>query len=262
MNLILRSCLLGRRVGDFRSHPGDPDAPLRLLEEARSCWLPETVRRVWVLRACFSNRVARLEEPAVVGQGGWAVSSPAGVDGGIVEGPGQAVAVCNGDCPLLCLIQGQRLAVLHAGYRCLVREAPDEPNIIETALAAGFDSSATTAWVGWGVGPCCWAPDYASKPELLAPETSHEASLLARCLTRTTRSPLGAGHVAIDLYQLADDLLRRAGVGPGRVGWDTRCTCCAREDGEPAYWSRTRWKRSGGPDGRNCCLAWLEDPSN
>lgn len=74
-------------------------------------------------------------------------------DGGLVKGTNRAIGFFNGDCPIVCLWQDDQLAVLHAGYRCLIRESSDEPNVIDQALV-NFDALRLQAWVGLGIGSC------------------------------------------------------------------------------------------------------------
>jgi hypothetical protein len=106
------------------------------------------------------------------------------------------------------------------------------------------------------------------KPELLDLSRSHEYELLRRCLSRTTpTSPFGPGRDSVDLGRLTQALLGggaspRNRIAEDRIEVDGRCTCCATDGGDPPHWSLTRAKAQGGPDGRNCSLAWLERPGS
>jgi copper oxidase (laccase) domain-containing protein len=180
-------------------------------------------------------------------------------DGGLVSGPRQAVAIFNGDCPIVCLQQKNKLAVLHAGFRCLIRKNPNEKGIIEKAME-GFDRNQVEAFIFGGIGPCCWMPEYDDKPEILDAKLCRHPFLLRDSLSKTTEtSPAGSGHVSVDLYQLAIYILWTCGVPMEKIEVDRRCTCCAKENGQPVYWSHTRFRAGKQEvDGRNMSLAWLQ----
>ncbi|MDP3685391.1 MAG: laccase domain-containing protein, partial [bacterium] len=196
-------------------------------------------------------------------------------DGGIVIGPLTGVAIFNADCPCVTLYDEQDgvLAHLHAGYRCLIRENPEEPNIIEVGIREfpryraddAPDPARLKAVVWGGIRSCCWVPED-DKVEIRQPELAgrHEEFLRA-CLFRTTRSPRGSGHVSVDLYPLARMFLLQCGIPAENIseGGDEEgnpfCTCCAMENGEPQYWSHTRFQaKQQDVDGRNFSVAWLE----
>lgn len=180
-------------------------------------------------------------------------------DGGIVTGEKKAIAIFNGDCPTVALVQDDQLAVLHCGFRTLIRENHDEPNIIEVAMKH-FDPKRTRALVGHGIGSCCWVPEYDDKPEVLDPTKSRHPDLLAHCLSKTTeKSPFGAGHTSVDLYRLAKGLLAAVGISEERIRINSRCTCCAEKNGKPLFWSYTRFKAGKQEkDGRNMSVLFLD----
>jgi len=68
-------------------------------------------------------------------------------DGVWTDDPGDVVAVNGGDCLPLLLIGERRIAAAHAGWRGLVA------GIVEAAATA---VEATHAWIGPGIGPCCY----------------------------------------------------------------------------------------------------------
>ncbi|TSC73143.1 MAG: hypothetical protein G01um101438_166 [Parcubacteria group bacterium Gr01-1014_38] len=255
--------MIGVKDGNFHPTSQPREEFLKTLMRAKEKHLPPHMPWIFGPWVQFSNRVAHLHED----DDSWTTgdSWPTGfvrtrspADGGIVTGPLTGIAIFNGDCPLVFLQQNDQLAVLHAGYRCLIRADQDGKNVIESAIEY-FDPKQTHAWIQGGVGPCCWLPEYDDKPEILEPKRSRRPELLAQCLGRTTQSPAGPGHVSVDLYALARGLLLQVGVPEENISWDTTCTCCAMENGEPPYWSYTRFK-SGKQDvdGRNFSIAWLE----
>lgn len=268
MKTILRRLILGRAEGNFRTTDQPREVFLETLARAKEKHLPEHMHWIFGPTVKFSNRVAGLHEDNDIWTAGTEYHRRVGfvrtrspADGGVDIGLLTGIAIFNGDCPIICLQQGDQLAVLHAGYRCLVRADPKEKNIIESAMEAGivpFDPKRTRAWVGYGIGGCCWLPE-ADKEEIRNPKLYRDPALLENCLTKTTRSPAGAGHVSVDLYKLARLLLLDVGIPKGNIIVDDTCTCCAMENGEPVYWSETRHTAGKQPvNGRNFSIAWLE----
>lgn len=180
-------------------------------------------------------------------------------DGGVVSMRKIAIGVFNGDCPLLCLWENDKLAVLHVGYRCLIRANPKEENIIESAMRQ-FNPNRVRAFIFGGIGPCCWVPEYDDKPEILNPDLSRHSFILQSCLNKTSSaSPFGPGYVSVNLYKLSYELLKASGVPDSQIKWNHECSCCAKDRSKPAYWSHTRYRaQKQDIDGRNLALAWLE----
>ena len=221
------------------------------LGEDNDAWTRE--RRVWNAgEEQDSPHIAKTREEVLI-----RTKSPA--DGGIVKGEMKAVAIFNGDCPTVALVQDDQLAVLHGGFRTLIRENREEPNIIEVAIKH-FDPKRTRAWVGHGIGLCCWVPEYDDKPEVMDPMKSRHPELLAHSLSKTTeKSPFGPGHVSVDLYRLAKGLLMEVGIPEENIRINSRCTCCAEENGKPLFWSYTRFKAGKQHvDGRNMSVLFLD----
>lgn len=258
--MALTHVIFGRRFGDYNPRHLEPQALGRAAEQGMGMetqlWAnPPTL--AFVPTAGFTNHVAFLgRDDDRITDRFIRTKSPA--DAGIVEGERVAVGSLNGDCPFICLWEGTRLAGLHGGFRCLIRQDNEEPNLIEATIVR-FHPGQTFAWIGGGIGPCCWMPEYESKPELRDPSTSRHPALLSACLTRTTpRSPFGSGHLSVDLYALAAGLLQEVGVPADHITIDGRCTCCAGGPRNYAYWSFTRYRKESGTDGRNLSLAWLD----
>lgn len=259
--MALQHVILGRRFGDFNPQNIAQKKFGNIIEDALTqAGMPlgaHAPTRFFFPTAKFTNRVAALDTIDVpVAYRFTRTNFPA--DAGIVNGERAAVGSFNGDCPFICVWEGTRLAGLHGGFRCLIRADNGEPNLLE-AVIAHFHPAKTFAWIGGGIGPCCWMPDSATKPEILDPKKSRHSQLLSSCLTRTTpRSPFGPGHLSVDLYALAAGLLQEVGVPADHITIDGRCTCCAGGPGNYAYWSFTRHRKDGGTDGRNLSLAWLD----
>jgi len=190
-------------------------------------------------------------------------------DGVICRGTKAAAVIFHSDWPVVCLSEKDRFALLHAAYGNLIRPRPGEPGILEVAMGH-FDRLHVEIRLAYGIGPCCWQPTHDEMLEVLQPKMSpNHGALLEECIGRTTRGPYGWSPVSVDLYQLAWLILTKVCQVPEeRISWDTRCTCCALQHGQPLYWSHTRWRKAhqdGGThavDGQNAVLAYLVSPSD
>jgi len=250
--------MFGMSYGNLRPQQSGDDfwQSLRRVKE----FLPNHIEGVIAPRVGFTTVVADSATPCLTPWSGWFARTSEMADGCIVHGTQAAVAIFNGDCPIIVLVEDDKLAVLHAGFRTQIRENKDEPNIIEVAMKH-FNPDNTKAFVGFGIGPCCWVPEYEDKPEVLDPSKSRHPELLALCISRTTDvSPFGSDHVSVDLYKLAKGLLMEVGIPSKRVLINSQCTCCARAPDERLlYWSHNRFKAGKQEvDGRNMAVAWLD----
>ncbi|TSC63487.1 MAG: hypothetical protein G01um1014106_488 [Parcubacteria group bacterium Gr01-1014_106] len=263
----LRHRIFGRQDGNFRppTEPRTREPLIRLIERIEEQHLPLRIAEIFAPRVNFTTRIADATDPKET-LDVWSarlIRAQEPADGALVRGYETAVAIFNGDCPLLCLHQDERLAVLHIGYRCLMRADPNEEGIVEVALRH-FNPESVHAFIFGGIGPCCWLPEYDDKPEILDPARSRHPELLKQCQEWTTCSPAGSGHISIDLYALARGLLLLLGISEDHILLDSQCTCCAASQSEDnsraLYWSHTRFKagKQNGVDGRNCSIAWLE----
>lgn len=181
-------------------------------------------------------------------------------NGGLVQGCGTAIALFNNDNPMLCLYQGLKLALVNISYPCLL-PIDDKKNGIISHSMLHFEPSLVKAYIFGGIGPCCWVPNYNNFPEILHPEQSVHSELKKYITKTIIRSPLGPNRVTVDLYALAHYLLRQSGIRENNISWHSNCTCCATENGQPTYWSHTRFKAGKQSiDGYNMCLAWLGQP--
>lgn len=254
--------IFGRRKGNFRppAESRNKSKFVREIERVEETFLPPYISEILAPRVGFTTRIVGATEDSEIWSARF-IRTREPADGALVRGYETAVAIFNGDFPLLCLYQDDQLVVLHGGYRCLMRKDPQEEGIVEVAIKH-FDPQQMKAFIFGGIGPCCWLPEYDDKPEILNPEQSRHPTLLADCLEKTDEcSPAGGGHVSVNLYRLAAGLLIQLGVSADNIHCDALCTCCAVEgDNQPLYWSHTRFRARGqeGVDGRNFSVAWLE----
>lgn len=172
------------------------------------------------------GRVRFLEQPA---DGVW-----------LAPGAG-AGGVTVADCLAMVLWDDRRLAVLHGARACLV--PPDGgPDILLRCLAEhGFAPPTTHAWLGAGIGPCCYGLNTVS------------SAIPALALRRPVRGPRADQRQSVDLRALAAERLRRSEVPDTAVTIDPRCTSCWDGTGSSPFWSHVR-----GDTERNLFLAWLE----
>ena len=113
--------ILGPPFGDFRPGAMSREEFLALVRLTAKPALPSTVRQVFAPRATFSNVVLEFgRQENVERWDDWFCRSSRSADGAVVTGANAAVVFFNGDCPLVCLWHNDRLAVTHAGYRCLI----------------------------------------------------------------------------------------------------------------------------------------------
>ena len=155
--MILRHRILGKAWGDFRPSVSSRGQLLALIRRATADISPK-LRSILAPEATFSNRVVDGNAPMECEA--WDelfCRSTTAADGGVVQGTRRAIGFFSGDCPIVCLWQDDRLAVLHAGYRCLIRESSGDTSIIDAGLRH-FNPRQVQAWIGLGIGPCCWIP--------------------------------------------------------------------------------------------------------
>ncbi len=253
----LQHKIFGIKYGDFRPANQSREALLTLIKKTALSKLPPQISMIYAPQVDFTNQTANINENYDQWTP-WFARTKTKADGGVVRGNKTAIAFFNGDCPILCLQQGKKIAAAHAGYRCLIRKNPKEEGIVETTIRQ-FDPEKTKVFIFGGIGPCCWLPEYDDKPEILKPILSRHPKILENCLCRTnSNSPFGIKDISVDLYKLAIELLKRVGVSGNNIATDSRCTCCATENNQPLFWSYTRFKagKQMRIDGRNLSVVW------
>jgi polyphenol oxidase len=140
------------------------------------------------------------------------------VDGHVTARDDLALLVIVADCLPIALAGGDRVAMVHCGWRGLAR------GVLANAVA-GFDEAPAAA-IGPGIGSCCY-------------EVGDEV--------RNQFDARFANGRMLDLRAVAEDRLRAAGVE--RIEHVDLCTSC-RED---LFFSH---RRDGGVTGRQGGLAW------
>jgi len=163
-------------------------------------------------------------------------TEPARADAAVTFAPGRVCVVMTADClPVVFADRaGTRVGVAHAGWRGLVG------GVLEaTVRALQVAPEQLVAWLGPAIGPSAFEVGSEVRAAFVARDAENEAAF--------TRN--ATGRFQADLYRLARQALRRAGVtsvtGGGR--------CTSREAAE--FFS---FRRDGGHTGRMATLAWLE----
>src|SRR5579859_3807002 len=156
----LRTRFFGRAYGDWRPRAGNPRGLAQLISRVQG-ELPPSLNEFVAPSCDFTNRIEDASQAEPLGDGCFRTMGPA--DGVVIDRCHVAAALFPGDCPSLCLYDERRLAVLHVGYRCLIRAMADEHDLVATGLTH-FDRDRVRAWIGCGIGPCCWVPGFQSKP--------------------------------------------------------------------------------------------------
>jgi len=144
-------------------------------------------------------------------------------DGLWTDDPGHVLGAFGADCLPVLLKGPERIATAHAGWRGLIA------GVVEAGARA---ASATDAWIGPGIRPCC----YEVGEDVAAP----------------FRERFGAAAVPgcqADLWFAAEAAAGAAGVE--RVHCARLCTSCHAD----LFFSH---RRDGGVTGRQAGLAWLD----
>ncbi len=160
-----------------------------------------------------------------------------GADGSFTDRRGVVCAVLTADClPLfLCDRDGQRVAVLHVGWRGLVS------GVIEAGVAAvGIEPHGLLAWLGPAIGPRAFEIGSEVKTALAGRDPQARA-----CFTPSSRTDRWFA----DLYRLA--ALRLARLGVHDCAWDA--SLCTVRDAR-RFFSYRRNPRCG----RMASLIWME----
>jgi YfiH family protein len=209
---------LGARCGD------DPEAVAenraRLIDalslSAPPCWL----------RQVHGTNVARFEA---------AVDEESEADAAVTRTPGVALVILTADClpVLFCAEDGSEIAAAHAGWR------GSSAGVLENTLAEmRSPREKFLAWLGPAIGPKSYEVGEEVRDAFLANDSQAADAF----------TPTRPGHWHCDLYALARQRLRAAGVT--RIfggGFDTFA--------DPSFYS---YRRDGARSGRFATLVWLK----
>ncbi len=158
-------------------------------------------------------------------------------DAAVTRTPGVTLAILTADCMpvLFCADDGSEIAAAHAGWRGL------SAGVLEDTVAAlGAPPERILAWLGPAIGSKSYEVGVEVRDAFLARGESASAAFV----------PTRPGHWHCDLYMLAGQRLRAAGVT--RIfggGFDTFA--------DPRFYS---YRRDGARSGRFATLIWSEAP--
>jgi hypothetical protein len=157
-------------------------------------------------------------------------------DAAVAFTPGCVCVVMTADClPVVFAdLAGTCVGVAHAGWRGLVG------GVLEATVAAlRIPPDRLVAWLGPAIGPSAFEVGAEVRTAFLERNAEHEAAFVRNA----------TGRFQADLYRLARQALRRAGV-TGVTGGG-RCTSSEASE----FFS---FRRDAGRTGRMATLAWLE----
>lgn len=210
-----------------------PDDPAKVSEnEARILAALDLPDRVARLRLEHGARVVEVSAP------GW--YGPA--DALLSLDPELVLWFTVADCFALTLTDGRTRVHGHCGWRGTAAGLPEAMLAALRAHASTTPSGSAgltagiTAWIGPGVGACC----YPVGPEAAA--SFPDSSL---------RPPGSDGKVHLDLAADIRRRLEEGGVRPGSIAAAGACTSCEAE----RFFSH---RRDGSPSGRHAALCWRE----
>ena len=243
----LHWAIWGKKEGNFRpSQVGDYELQRALERESAMTF---KFAQIISPRCDFTNKIESFQNPYWYSPT-FHTRTYEPCDGVVVLGsPGakRSAALFNADCPMIavCDIWKERFAVLHGGYRCLLREDGSDSIIKVLFREFGFQPKFVEAFVGFGIGNCCFGAEHYSEMK----DSKTRGQLPISTASKSPRE----GQRSIDLRLLALQQLSELGVPLKSITIDFTCTACA--DGGKKYHSNCY----DGPDaGRNCALAWLE----
>jgi hypothetical protein len=199
---------LGTRSGDDPARVAANRRAVRAHLPSSPCWLAQV----------HGTAVADLD---AAGEGGTAVA-----DAAATSVAGRVAVVLTADClpVFLCVEDGSRVAVAHAGWRGLAA------GVLESAVASlGVEASRVLAWLGPAIGPSAFE---------VGPEV-REAFVSGHEESAGAFAPRAEHKFTADLYALARLRLERAGVASVSGGG----FCTYTERGR--FFSYRRVKESG-----------------
>lgn len=249
------------RTGGFSSPPFDslnlgrstPDDPrlVRANEAAvlQALGLSEPVAR---LRLEHGATILQVDRPGLQG--------PA--DALLTERPELILWFTVADCFPLFLSAGRVRLLAHCGWRG-VAAGLAEAAVAAVARASGEPAERQRAWIGPGIGPCCYP--VGDEVAGLFPESVLHAGTLPQPDAARHRSrgsdraaptggkgpdpASGAGSTRLDLRREITLRLRGAGIPTEGLAVSQACTSCSRE----RFFSH---RRDGFPSGRMAALCW------
>jgi len=158
-------------------------------------------------------------------------------DGALTALPGVVCAVLTADClPIVFTdVAGQRVAIVHAGWRGLWRGIVE--NCARHFIDAGSQPEDILVWIGPAIGPQVYEVGVEVRQAFVAKDTHHRRSFV----------PSRPGHWHMDLAGIATRSL--AGCGITAISGGKLCTYS-----DDRFFSHRR----DGPTGRQATFVWID----
>lgn len=197
-------------------------------KERKHLMAPDLVRRgcqMACLGIIHSDTVVPIEDISIhekLEDGRWWVHD---CDGAVTDRKGIMLTTTTGDCLAVFAYDPVKkvIGLAHAGWRGVLAGMP--ARLIETmAKTYGCDPDGIEAWIGPGIGLCCF--------EVSRDVAEDFWDMYPWCEEYTI--DLGNGKYKLDLKGISLELLEMTGVGHAEAS--PECTCCQPED----YWSYRR----------------------
>ncbi|MCB1679564.1 MAG: peptidoglycan editing factor PgeF [Halioglobus sp.] len=177
-------------------HVGDDPAAVAANRAVLAAALPAGTAIQWLSQVHGAAVVrAEREKPAPAADAVW------------TDDPGVACAVLTADClpVLFCTRRGDRVAAAHAGWRGLLS------GVLEATVSAlAGDPGELLAWLGPAIGPGAFEVGSEVREQFMSLAPAVQQPSVATCFVP---HPTRAGRWCADIYCLARQRLRGAGVG-------------------------------------------------
>ncbi len=208
---------LGTRTGDSEAHL---EANLSRLAAATGVRIDQSAR----IRLTHGTRLVEATGPGLTAE----------ADGLWTRLGGLPLALTVADClPLLLAADAGPVALVHCGWRGLAAGIVAQ-TLSRLCAEAGRPAGSWWAWIGPGIGPCCFAVD---------------EEVAARFPPSARRRTEPGARLSVDLPGYLRGELLAAGLAPDRVRAAGLCTSCEAS----LFYSH---RRDRGATGR--MLAWIE----
>lgn len=237
--------ILGKKQGNFLLSESTQNAWKYSVESYAD---KQGIQRLFLPRCSFTTEIATLgEDDAPISKR--IICTRKHADGGIVQALNVGIGIMVADCPSIVLFEERigRFALLHGSFICLM-PGNGNPGIITRAIVeCRFKAFDTVAYVGFGIGPCC----YGAEDKLMVQNSLVSKNPILP-LGRATRGPR-KGSTSIDLYELIRCQLVENGIVSENIYIDSRCTACANNEFYSHVYDMSE-KR-----GNNFICAWLTE---
>ncbi len=228
------------------------DRPADVLENRRRvAGLAGMPLNNWVLlRQVHSDRVVMVKGED---RGAGSTDYPSGLDDAdamITGDSGVVLCVLTADClPVALMGSGPAAALVHSGWMGTLKGLAGKV-VRAMAERLGCDPANTSAWLGPGIGGCCYrvgedrAMEFARRFDPSGVRPGEDGSVVS----------IRQDGCYLDLFRAVRRDLREAGIREENISEAGRCTCCDagffsyRRDGRTGRQAVLLWMNGGGKD--------------